>query len=124
MAAYAATEREVIDNCCFTCVGCMHRCMRGCLVACWESCKLCCEDVSSIDSDTEELSQYVESEEAENVLETADVDNGPDVDEPRNSPPLLEAAELTTQSQAVQVLSEPIPVHVIPATPVHLASDS
>ena len=119
MAAYAATEREVTDNCRFTCVGFI----RGCLVACWESCKLCCEDVSSIDSDTEELSQYVESE-AENLMETADVHYGPDSDERRNSPPLLEAAELTTQSQSVQVLSEPIPVHVIPATPVHLASDS
>ena len=122
MAAYAATEREVtIDNYCCTRVGCM----REYLVACWEFCKLCYEDVGSVDSDAEELSQYVELEEYENVIETVDaVDDSPDADKPRNSPPLLKAAELNTQSQTVQVLPEPMPVHVIPATPVHLTSDS
>ena len=89
MAACAATEREVTsDNCCSTCVGCV----RECLVTCWDFCKLCYEDVPGYDD--------------------------PDADKPRNSPPLLEAAELNTQSQTVQVLPEPIPVDVIPATPV------
>ena len=79
--------------------------MRGCLVACWEFCKLCCKDASSTDSGTEERSQYVESEEAENVVETADVVDGLDADEPRtDSPPLLEAAEPITPLQATQIL--------------------
>ena len=88
MAACAATEREVTGDNC--CCTCVG-CVRECLVACWGFCKLCYEDVDYDD---------------------------PDADEPRNSPSLLEAAELNTQSQTVQVLPEPIPVDVIPATPV------
>ena len=132
MAAKAVTEREVTrevtDNCCSTCVGCM----RECLATCWDFCKLCYEDVSSLDSDAEELSVDFKMEESENVRETADSDNGPHTDKPLNSPPLLEVAkpiiEATTQIVQVVVeqlsVPEPIPVDDTPATPEHQTSQS
>ena len=137
MAAKAATEsevtREVTGNCCSTCCWCM----RVCLATCWDFCKLCYEDESSLDGDTEELFEDSEMEGSENVREIADSeadsDDGPHTDEPRNSPPpLLEAAkpiiEATTQIVQVVVeqlsVPEPIPVDDTPATPEHQTSQS
>ena len=138
MAAKAATEsevtREVTGNCCSTCCWCM----RVCLASCWDfcTCKVGYGDESSLDADTEKLSEDCKMEGSENVRETADSEadsDGPHTDEPRNSPPpLLEVAkpiiESTTQivQAVVEQMSvpEPIPVDDTPATPEHQTSQS
>ena len=139
MAAKAATEsevtREVTGKCCSTCCWCM----RVCLASCWDfcTCKVGYGDESSLDADTEKLSEDCKMEGSENVRETADSeadsDDGPHTDEPRNSPPpLLEAAKpiIESTTQIVQVVveqlsvPEPIPVDDTPATLEHQTSQS